>query len=83
MEHNSLTEDDIGRRVIYQDLYRIERGLEADEREGYITSFNKSFIFVCFDGTGRGQACHCRNIRFAPPNPPIKWIFKRPKHEKT
>lgn len=51
-----LTEDDINRKVIYTSSHIKE--------EGIITSFNNSFIFVCFDGTGRGQACKPSDLEF-------------------
>lgn len=53
-----LKEDDIGRKVIYQ-----SHPLSKKE-EGRITSFNKTWVFVDYDNTGRGQ-----------PTPPKQLIF--------
>ena len=48
-----LTESDIGKGVVYK------TAPDYEPQQGYITSFNKSYIFVAF-GTrtmGRGEAC--------------------------
>lgn len=53
---NKLKESDKGRKVIYSSY--------KEKEEGIITSWNKSFIFVCFDNSGRGQACRPTDLIF-------------------
>jgi len=35
----------------------------VDVERGYVTSTNASYIFACFDSSGRGQACSPHNIK--------------------
>ena len=63
MNINNLSEDDIGKGVIYQcwgvnHIGSITELTLHKEELGFITSFNDSTVWVCFDGTGRGQSCH-------------------------
>ena len=68
MDLNNLTEQDIGKTVKYQDTSQYDNELGETvinfhkEETGVITSFNDSYVFVCFDGTGRGQACRRGNL---------------------
>ncbi len=63
MDLYNLTEHDIGKHVKYQDTIQFENEkgeieiIFLREEIGYITSFNDRYVFVCFDGTDRGQAC--------------------------
>jgi hypothetical protein len=60
------TEADIGRRVIYRDL-----GGRGKIEEGTITSFNDSFVFVCYGAPGSTSAATLRED--------LEWSHRRPK----
>lgn len=51
-----LTDDDVGRRVVYH-------GSEPNE-EGVLSSWNKHYVFVKFDGI-HGQACQPETVSFS------------------
>lgn len=38
------------------------RNHDGSEDHGFVTSINDMFVFVCFDGTGRGVACRPEDI---------------------
>lgn len=49
-----LTTDSIGKIVEYT----------PKGQKGTITSFNSRFVFVCYDGTGRGNATNAEDLFF-------------------
>lgn len=60
---SDLTELDKFRRVKYIHYY--SKGTKTPFTEdGYITSWNETYIFVCFDTTGRGKACNPKDLIF-------------------
>ena len=52
-----LTDDDVGRTVMYVPK-------NQKNEVGTITSFNDTFIFVCYDDSGRGQATKPQDLNF-------------------
>ena len=54
--YNNLSQNDIGRKVTYQDFGRVQ--------EGEITSWNDRFIFAKFKGP-QGEACNSEDLTFS------------------
>lgn len=60
---SQLTEEDKFRAVTYASLF--ERGnVNPSTESGYITSWNSTYIFVCFDTSGNGKACNPEDLTF-------------------
>ncbi len=66
-----LTEEDIDKKVIWTGHGKSEIM--------FISSFNESYIFIKYLPNQKGMAAYPRDLTFAPPDPPIKLSFKRPK----
>lgn len=48
IEKKEVTDDDIGRKVVYTDTYIIRGETQKREEEGIISSFNDNTIWVKF-----------------------------------
>jgi len=59
---NRLTENDIGRNVVYHREY-------CEQQTGQLSSWNNEFVFVRFKGPN-GEACEPCDVSFAFPDPP-------------
>lgn len=57
MDITKLTQDDIGRLVIYR------QGSELEER-GVITSFNDNYIFVRYNGDVNSKATNSWDLQY-------------------
>ena len=60
IDPSQLTEEDIGRNVVYTANHYFEIG--------QLTSWNDTYVFVRFNGPG-GEACVPEDVRFEFPSP--------------
>lgn len=61
-----LTALDIDRWVIYQ-----SDNPDQKPEDGRIVGWNDTFVFVCYDWTGRGKATRAENLRFGANRPKL------------
>ena len=67
LDITTIDDSYIGTEVVYRESYYSKGNMffQGKIERGTITSYNEKFIFVCFDGTGRGCACNPEDLTSA------------------